>query len=427
MSSPSVLALEPLISALKTPFFPAPLRRSALARFASAGFPSTDQPGWRHTDVSALAARPLLASRAATPPVSVPAAYALPGASARLVFVNGYFAPALSNAGGLAAGVEAGPLSSRPEAPPLGALLPLEGAPFAALNTALFPDGAYVRVTRGAAAEAPIHLLFLTLPVGAPAHVFPRTLIVMEEASQALVVEEHAGGGADLAAEAVTEISCGPSSRLTHVRLVRDLAGGFHLGHVHARQDRAAVYSSHNVVFGGGLTRNQFTSVLEGEGAETSFDGLALARGRETVDNHTTLDHAAPHGTSRENYKYLLADRSRGVFNGEVVIRPGAQKADTAQSNANLLLSDQALMHTTPELRIFADDVKAKHGATIGQLNKDMLFYCRSRGLSLEDAKRLLTQAFAVEVLERLPFEPLRNAVLDAVASWWGAPEENPS
>ena len=150
------------------------------------------------------------------------------------------------------------------------------------------------------------------------------------------------------------------------------------------------------------------------------MDGVSLARGRERVDNHTLVDHAAPRGTSRETYKYLLADRARGVFNGEVVIRPGAAKVDTAQSNSNLLLSDQALVYTKPDLRIFCDDVKAKHAAAIGQLSREMIFYCRSRGISFEEARRLLTEAFVVDVLARIPNEAVREAAFRGVESWWG-------
>jgi Fe-S cluster assembly protein SufD len=408
------------LDGLKTPFFPAERRAAALARFESLGFPTTRDEAWRHTDVSALAGRPRAPAAPAVAPAVLPSSCALPETAARLVFINGFFAPSLSDAGRLPSGLEVRPFSSMTAAQPLlGTLLPLGDASFAALNTALFPDGAFVRVSRGAVLEAPVHLVFLTVPGTGPAVLHPRVLVVMEENAQAILIETHAGGGENVLANAVTEISSGPASRLVHARLVQGLGGGAHVGYVQARQARGGVYISHNLVFGGGLVRNQVSAVQEGEGAETSLDGLVVARGRELVDNHTVLDHAAPHGSSRETYKYLLADRSRGVFNGEVVIRPGAQKVDTAQVNANLLLSDQALMHTKPELRIFADDVKAKHGATIGQLNKDMLFYCRSRGLSAEEAGRLLTQAFAVEVLERLPFAPLREKALELIGAWW--------
>ncbi len=420
MTDTLVSRIQPFLSDLKTPFFPEERRRAALARFEALGFPTTRHEGWRHTDVSEVVSPAFLPARAPASSFQMPASSVLPGVSGRLVFVNGFFSPALSDTRHLPAGVEAGPLSARPALSSLGALLSLEDDAFSALNTALFPDGAYVRVGRGVAVEAPLHLLFLTAPGDGPALIHPRALVVMEEGAQAVVLEDHVGGEARHLVNAVTEISAGPASRLTHARLVRDLGAGVHMGRVEVRQARGSVFSSHNFTFGGALVRNQVTAVQEGEGAETFFDGLVLARGRDLVDNHTTLDHAAPHGTSHETYKYLLADRARGVFNGEVVIRPDAQKVETVQGNANLLLSDQALMHTKPELRIFADDVKAKHGATIGQLNKDMIFYCRSRGLSADEAKRLLTQAFAVEVVSRLPFEPLRESLLDAVGSWWG-------
>jgi Fe-S cluster assembly protein SufD len=198
-----------------------------------------------------------------------------------------------------------------------------------------------------------------------------------------------------------------------------DVGEGAHVGHVKARQARASVFVSHNLVFGGSLVRNEISVAQEGEGAECSLDGVILARGRDRVDNLTLIDHAAPRGTSRETYKYLLDGRSRGVFKGEIMIRPAGQKSDAAQSNANLLLSNGALMHTTPDLRIFADDVKARHGAAIGRLDKDMMFYGRSRGLAAEEVRRMLIKAFAADVLSRIQCEPAREAAVQAVENWW--------
>jgi Fe-S cluster assembly protein SufD len=410
------------LAKLDKPFFAAEKRKNALERFEAKGFPTTDWEAWRRTDVSDVTAHPFLPARLVPASQDLAARYALPGASVRLTFVNGFFVPALSDIEHLPEGVEAGPLASRPEVDHLGGLTPLADDPFAALNTALFPDGAFLRVTRGTVAEAPIHVLFLTVPDNRPTFLTPRLFVRMGENAQATLVETHAGGATGHLSAAVSEIDLGPASRLTHLRRVLDLGDGAHLGHVQARQARNSFYGSHSMVFGGSLVRNRIGATQEGEGAECSFDGVALARGRERVDHQTVIDHAAPHGTSREAYKYLLADRARGVFNGEVIIRPGAQKVDSAQINTNLLLSDQALVHTKPDLRIFADDVKAKHGATIGQLNKDMVFYCRSRGFSLEEAKRLLTQAFVVDVIERIAYEPLRELSLKAVGAWWGEP-----
>jgi Fe-S cluster assembly protein SufD len=200
---------------------------------------------------------------------------------------------------------------------------------------------------------------------------------------------------------------------------VTDLGEGAHVGHLKARQARGSVFVSHNLVFGGSLVRNEISVGQEGEGAECSLDGVILARGRDRVDNLTVIDHAAPRGTSRETYKYLLDGRSRGVFKGEILIRPAGQKSDAAQSNANLLLSNGALMHTTPDLRIFADDVKARHGAAIGRLDKDMMFYGRSRGLAAEEIRRMLIKAFAADVLSRIACDPAREAAVKAVGDWW--------
>lgn len=421
MSAAVVTALQDLLPKLDKPFFPVDRRRQALTRFAALGFPTARQEAWRHTDVSDAVSHPFAPARLMPLPV-LPEKLLLPGASVRLVFVNGFFAPALSDIAHLPEGVEAGPLALRPLVPGLGGAVSLEDAPFAALNTALFPDGAFVRVTRGVVAPAPIHLIFLTLSDDGARLIAPRALVQVEENAQAFLLETHAGGAKAHLCAAVTEIDLAPAARLSHVRRVVDAGEGAHVGLVSVRQARASAYASHALVFGGALVRNDLSVVQEGEGAESLLDGVVLARGREVVDNHTLIDHAASHGSSRETYKYLMADRSRGVFNGEVLIRPKSQKVDSAQSNSNLLLSDQALVHTKPDMRIFADDVKAKHGATVGQLNKDMLFYCRSRGLSLEDAKRLLTQAFAVDILDRISNEPLREALSAAVGSWWVNP-----
>lgn len=418
MSAAVVSAFQDFLPKLDKPFFPVEHRRQALTRFAALGFPSTRLEAWRHTDVSSAVSHSFAPGRL-MPLAVLPEKLLLPGASVRLVFLNGFFSPTLSDIAHLPEGVEAGPLALRPAVPGLGSAASLQDAPFAALNTALFPDGAFVRVTRGVTVGAAIHLVFLTLPDAGARLVTPRALVQVEENAQAVLLETHAGGAAAHLCAAVTEIDLAPAARLTHVRRVLDTGEGAHVGTVSVRQARASFYGSHALVFGGALVRNDLSVLHEGEGAECLLDGVVLARGREVVDNHTLIDHAASHGMSRETYKYLMADRSRGVFNGEVLIRPNAQKVDSAQSNANLLLSDQALVHTKPDLRIFADDVKAKHGATVGQLNKDMLFYCRSRGFSLEEAKRLLTQAFAVDVLERIAQEPLRASLVEAVGDWW--------
>jgi Fe-S cluster assembly protein SufD len=413
-------ALQAAVGGLDRPFFPAERRRQALARFAAQGFPTTGLEAWRHTDVRDAVARDFAPARLLPAEASAISRWDLSSACCRLVFVNGFFAPALSVVAGLPEGVEAGPLSARPPLA-LGSFLSLEDAPFAALNTALFPDGAFVRVTRGVAARGLIHLIFLSLPDAGPVLAAPRALLLLEENAQASVVETHAGGAAGLLSAAVTEIDLAPAARLSHVRRVAAVGDGFHAGRTAVRQARDSRYASHSIVVGGRLVRNDLTVLQAGPGAECALDGVVLARGRDLVDNHTLIDHASPRGSSRETYKYLVGDRARGVFNGEVVIRPGAVGTDSAQANANLLLSDQALVHTKPDLRIFADDVKAKHGATVGRLNADMLFYCRSRGLSAVEATRLLTQAFAVEVLDRVPDEALRESLLAEVGAWWAS------
>jgi Fe-S cluster assembly protein SufD len=412
-------AFQGALGALNKPFFAADRRREALERFEAEGFPTARWESWRHTDVTDVVAEPFQPARLVPASRHAASRYAFPGEAARLVFVNGFFAPKLSEIAHLPEGVEAGPLAHRPDTPVLGSFLSLENAPFAALNTALFPDGAFVRIERGISVGAPIHLIFLTVPDNRPTLIAPRVLACVGENARATIVETHGGGAPGHLAAAVTEVDVGPAARLEHVRCVTDLGEGAHVGHLKARQARGSVFVSHNLVFGGSLVRNEISVGQEGEGAECSLDGVILARGRDRVDNLTVIDHAAPRGTSRETYKYLLDGRSRGVFKGEILIRPAGQKSDAAQSNANLLLSNGALMHTTPDLRIFADDVKARHGAAIGRLDKDMMFYGRSRGLAAEEIRRMLIKAFAADVLSRIACDPAREAAVKAVGDWW--------
>ena len=398
------------------------LREDALHRFLSLGFPTTRDEEWRFTSVAPIAERVFTSppSLAAGPSSVDIASFRLPLApAAELVFVDGRYAPALSRRGALPDGVQVESLASvlangQEIEPHLGRVAAFEHQPFVALNTAFLEDGACVRVTAGTILQDPIHLLFIATghTDGRAIMGHPRALIVLGGNSQASIVATYAGpAGAQYFTNAVTEIVVGDNAALTHHTLQYEGAGAFHIAAIHVRAQRSARYTSHAINLGGALVRNDLVAVLNGDGAECTLNGLYVSDAQRFVDNHTTIDHAQPHCGSREIYKGILADRARGVFNGKIIVRPDAQKTDARQTNRALLLSEDAQINTKPQLEIFANDVKCTHGAAVGQLDDEALFYLRSRGLTDAAARRMLIHAFAAEVLNRLPIEPVRAAI----------------
>jgi Fe-S cluster assembly protein SufD len=261
--------------------------------------------------------------------------------------------------------------------------------------------------------SSPIHVLFVSTQAGAVSH--PRVLLVAGENSQATVVETYAGEAAGgYFTNAVTEVYVGSHAIVDHYKVVRETFDAFHVALLAVRADRSATFSSHSFTLGGGIVRNDVAAVLNGEGVDCTLNGLYFGDRKRLVDNHTTLDHAMPHCGSHELYKGILTDTARAVFNGKIIVRPDAQKTDAKQTSRALLLSDEAQINTNPQLEIFADDVKCTHGAAIGQLDDEAIFYLRTRGLGLSDARNLLVHAFAGEILQRVKVESLR-AQLDAV------------
>ena len=236
--------------------------------------------------------------------------------------------------------------------------------------------------------------------------------------TQAKIVESYVGlDNAVYFTNAVTEIVAGENSVIDHYKLQRESVQAFHVATLQIQQARSTSFSTHSISMGGALVRNDVNAVLDGEGCESVLNGLYLVRGQQHVDNHTTIEHAKPHCSSRELYKGVLDEKARGVFNGRIIVRPGAQKTDSKQTNKNLLLSEEALVNTNPQLEIYADDVKCTHGATIGQLSADALFYLRSRGISLETARNLLTYAFASDITGRIKIEPIRRELENVLFS----------
>ena len=396
-------------------------RRHASDRFQSLGFPTTADEEWRLTSVAPIAeARFALATdglavlgRADLAPFRLTDL-----ASAELVFVNGRYAAELSNIPTLPRGVRIESLASALIAhasevePYLTRVAGFERQPFTALNTALFVDGAFVHVPANVILDAPIHVLFVSTTDGRPTMAHPRLLVVVGEGAQASIVESYVGPRSDrYFTNAVTEIVVSDNASVDHYKLQHESLNAYHIGAMHVLGRRNARFRSHSVSFGGSLVRNDVIAVLDGEGIDCTLNGLYLGDARRLVDNHTTIDHAKPHCSSREVYKGILTDHARAVFNGKIIVRSDAQKTDAKQTNKALLLSEDAQINTKPQLEIFANDVKCTHGAAVGQMDDEAIFYLRARGLSYEDARNLLIRAFAGDVLNRMPLEALRARV----------------
>jgi Fe-S cluster assembly protein SufD len=396
-------------------------RKAAIARFAELGLPTRRHEEWKYTSaerIARVAWRP--APAAALDAGALDALDLGLGDLPRLVFVNGRFASDLTRLEGLPAGVVATgarALWSDAGLEPLLALpAPLADRAFAALAAAMALDAAVVRVARDVALERPLVVAFLHAP-GEDAAAAPRLVVAAEGGARLAIVELHAGpAGTDRQLHtALTEVVVGVDAAVDHVRLQLAGAGATHLGHVHARLARGARYASRSVSLGAAVSRLELVATVDGEGAEATLDGLYVAGDGQHTDNRTTVDHARPHGTSRELYKGVLAGRARGVFSGRVIVREGAQRTSAEQKNQNLLLSREAEVDSKPQLEIEADDVRCAHGSTIGQLEEDALFYLRARGLDAGAARALLVRGFVGEILDGVPGEALRERLLARV------------
>jgi Fe-S cluster assembly protein SufD len=391
-------------------------REAALARAASAGFPGARDEAWRHTPTAPLERRfeaPADGEEAGT-------ATPLPlreMEGPRVVFVNGRLAPGLSSRADHP-GLEVTSLRQllRHDPPSLEPYLLRvageAGGMFADLNAALAEDGAVVRVAASARPGPPVHVVHLVAGEGPPPGVFARTLLLAGAGSETSVVESFMGpAGRPYLHDAVTEVVVEANASVDHYKVQIEGDEGAHVARLAVRLERDARFCDHALSLGAGLARNDIDVLFGGEGGECSLDGLFVTDARRTSDTHTRVDHALPHCASRELYKGVLDGRSRGVFHGLVLVRPGAQKTDAAQMNKNLLLSREALVHSTPQLEILADDVKCKHGSTTGQLDPAAMFYLRSRGIGEAAARGLLTWAFASEIAQRMRISAPRRLV----------------
>ncbi len=404
------------------------LRAEAAGRFRALGLPSLRDEEWRHTNVAPVAKlrfvapRPWSGARAAELAEEI-ARFRLDG-TCELVFVDGRFAPELS-ATLLPEGVAIESLARRLArdagglAAVLGRKARFDAHPFLALSTALFEDGAVVEVAPRAVVETALHLIFYSTASPEPQASFPRTLILAGEASQATVVESFAGApGAIYLTCPVTELVAARAAVVDHYKLQRESRAAFHLSGIAVETARAANVASHSFSLGGAIVRHDIRGALAGEGSEATLNGLYLVEDRQLVDTHMRVDHLAPHCASHELYKGVLDGRARAVFSGRIHVHPGAQKTDAKQTNRNLLLSEEAIAHSQPQLEIYADDVKCTHGSTVGQLDDEAVFYLRSRGIGIEAARSLLTYAFAADLVERVKVPALHRELQEFLFAW---------
>ncbi len=400
----------------------ADLRAEGKRAIAATGLPTQKSEPWKYTSLNAL--RKVEWSG----PVGDGADFekvksVLPALDAyTVVLLNGRFDSVLSDLAGLPKGVRVLPLpeamSDTAVTDTLASLIPLDKAPMAALNTAHLDDGVLVRVDAGKALDKPLHIVSVGYAGGAPVAFHPRFLIQMDENAEATIIESHIGlKGAPTFSNTVSEVVLAPSARLGHYKLQDQAMDGFDLSTTAIRCADKSVYDGFTLSLGLGTVRNDVRMTLDGEHVEGRLNGAYIGHGGSHVDNTTFIDHAKPNSTSREVFKGVLADESRGVFQGKILVRPDAQNTDGHQLNKSLLISDKAEADSKPELEIYADDVRCSHGATIGDLDDDQLFYLRARGIDAVTARAMLVQAFLMEAIDEIQKVSVRDAFHEHLAA----------
>ncbi len=403
-------------------------RERALALFGELGLPRKRDEAWRFTNLRELD------KLAFTSPgerdlhdagARAHATLAAIGEGHRAVFIDGVFSAEASSVGGLPSGVSVDSVARVLERHPervqrmLGCTADDKRRAFTALNTALFEDGLFFEIRRGQRLSAPVHAVFVQSCGPQPTATFPRNLIAVQPESQAVIIEHYVGCSHCTALVApVSEVRIERGAQLQHVILQEQGESGFQFGELAVEQEAASRFASHSLALGGRIARVDLSTVLAGEGAHAQLDGLYLGAGRQLLDHYTTIDHAVPPTTSDQHFKGIVGGRAHGVFHGRVVVRPGALQIDARQNNRNLVLSDAARINTKPQLEIYADDVKCSHGATVGRLDDEQLFYLRSRGIETDTARAMLTLAFANEIGARLPVDELRSYLTYQIRRW---------
>ncbi|HLP78808.1 MAG TPA: Fe-S cluster assembly protein SufD [Candidatus Paceibacterota bacterium] len=411
-----------------------PLREAGISSFAKQGFPTLHNEDWRYTNVAPIARLPFkpvldLSVDAAVTAAAEKAAFTKLAGN-RLVFVNGHYAPKLSAQSTVPAGVKIQNLAAALAENPalvekhLGKYAQPEGNAFTALNQAFFADGVFIHVPAGVEVAEPVQLIFISSTKQAGMTIQPRNLILAEANSKLTVIESYVHAGNPVYfTNAVTELVAGDNAAVELVKFQDESAEAFHVAMIHGQFGRASNVQVHSFALGAKLSRNNIRAKLAGEGLECILNGLYLTRGEQLADHHMIVEHAQPHCASHEYFNGILDDKSKGVFHGRILVQQVAQKTDAKQTNKNLLLSDDATANTKPQLEIYADDVKCTHGATIGQLNEESIFYLRSRGIGPDTARRMLVHAFAGEIIERIRCESAREE-LDKII--WDRLEANP-
>lgn len=402
------------------------LRKDAFERFQELGFPSTKLEAWKYTNVSKIAGTEFRIPQQQGKVEEValrPYFDAIPEA-ARVVFIDGKWSEEFSDLSSIGKSSSVLSLRSLLEGSvsdtslaeklksTLGSIADSKAQSFAALNTAFLDDGVVVYLPKNSALESPLHILFVASDTDTPQALHPRVLLVAEQGAEATIVESYVGL-TDKAyfTTAVTEAVVEENATIDHYRLQFEGSEAYHVSSVDVLQKRSSSFATNAFSFGGNLVRNEVNPSLQGEGIHTTMNGLSVLTDSQHVDNHTVIDHAKPNCESYEWYKGIYAHKSRGVFSGTIIVQEDAQKTNAFQSNQSLLLSDEASVDTKPQLKIWADDVKCSHGATIGQLDEDALFYLRSRGLKKKAALELLIQAFAGDITTQIKPDALREFV----------------
>jgi FeS assembly protein SufD len=397
------------------------IRSQAAQRFNALGWPTTRLEEWKYTSLATLTRIDWTKTdqRYAAPPDAASPFGDRP--IAELTFINGVLHANRSALANEHPGIRILPMAEATETEGFkqhfGHYADSEEHALTALNTALWQNGAYIEIAPGTAVEGFIHLFFLG--GGTPKHPVmshQRNLIVAGRGSQITVVESYFGKGTYFT-NTVTEIVAGEGSVVDHYKFEYESLDAFHVGTVQVHQERSSNVTSRTMALGGGLVRNEINVALAGEGASLSMEGLFVLSGKQHVDNHTLIDHIAPHCDSVELFKGILDENARGIFDGRIIVEPNAVKTNSRQTNRNLLLSETAVIDSKPALEIHNDDVKCNHGSTIGQLDEEALFYLRSRGISEEEARNLLVYAFASEIVERIKIDAVRENVGRALSS----------
>ncbi len=409
------------------------MREEGMERFSTLGFPTPQWEEWKYTSLKSLQENSFELARPSSSPQNLKENLKnlFPHEQNQIVFVNGYYSPELSSLKGLPSGVIVASLSQVLEKEPariepyLTQIAKDKAHPLLALNTAFIQEGAFVYLPEGTILKEPVSLLFLSDAQKTPFVSHPRNLIVAEKNSGAKIVETYVGEGLEpYFTNAVTEIKLSEGAKIDHYKFQRESLEAFHLATLAVQQERSSHFTSHSFSWGARLARNDLSALLAAEGSECTLNGLYLGQGKQHIDHHTSIDHAMPRCTSHELYKGILSDQSQAVFNGRIVVQPLAAHTQAIQMNKNLLLSKDASINTKPLLEILNNDVKCNHGATIGQLDENQIFYLRSRGISDLKARHLLTYAFANDLLQKIRVDSLRTTLEKSFLTEW-VKEEN--